>query len=362
MFDLNFGGRLKADASYDDSNAYPGDYIIYVNPEDGTNPNNNDEFNMTAKETRLWLEVLGPKADWVKTSGKVEIDFFGSTGAANKGNVLLRHAFMTFDFPNLDLSFLAGQTWDNLSPLVCYTLNYTVGWDQGNIGYRRPQMRLTKTLRIDEVEFVGAAAIARTIDADGFTIAGQENGEGTGQPTVQGRLGCTTPFLFDEKVTFGVSGHFGVEELTVTTPAPREGTFQTWSFNVDLKVPVTKYVTLSGEYFLGENLDTYFGGIGQGVDTTLWTEIRSEGGWVQAQVKPIEGWEWTVGYGVDDPRDADLSAGKRSRNDFIFTNIRYALLKTVVLALEYGHYTTEYRDASSTANDNRVQFSTILAF
>ena len=40
-----------------------------------------------------------------------------------------------------DFRFLVGQTWDVISPLYPGMLMYSVGWDGGNIGYRRAQVR-----------------------------------------------------------------------------------------------------------------------------------------------------------------------------------------------------------------------------
>jgi hypothetical protein len=359
-FDLTFGGRMKADASYDDSNAYPGEYVLFVNPEGGTNPDDNDEFNITARETRLWINATGPRTDWIETSGRVEIDFFGNAGAPNKSNLLLRHAFMDLNFPKVGVSFLAGQTWDVISPLVLHTLNYSVGWDQGNIGYRRPQLRLTKKQAVGDLEFIAAASINRTIDADSFTTVGNENGEDSGIPTVEGRLGVTFPFIQKLKGTLGVSAHHGVEEITRSADG-RKGEFQTWSFNVDVALPFTKYFALTGEFFTGRHMDTFFGGIGQGVDLTLFREIDDEGGWVQGKIRPHDDWEINIGYGVDDPDNSDLSAGKRSKNDVVFANVRYALLKDLTLGIEYSHLTTDYKGQQD-ADDNRVQFSTILTF
>jgi hypothetical protein len=349
---------MKADVSYDDSNAYPGEYALFVNPENGANPDDNDEFSITARETRLWVNATGPRADWIATSGRVEIDFFGSAGAPNKANLLLRHAFMDINFPKAGFSFLAGQTSDIISPLVMNTLNYTVGWDQGNIGYRRPQMRLTKKQAIGDLELVAAASLSRTIDADSFTAVGNENGEGSGIPTVQGALSLTFPFIEKQKAKIGISAHHGVEDITI---GGRKGEFQTWSFNVDVTLPITKYFALTGEFFTGEHLDTFFGGIGQGVDQTLFREIGAEGGWVQGKIKPHDDWEINIGYGADNPDNDDLSAGKRSKNDVVFANVRYAVLKDLVLGLEFSHLTTDYR-AARDADDNRIQFSTILTF
>ena len=42
--------------------------------------------------------------------------------------------------------------------------------------------------------------------------------------------------------------------------------------NLDVLQPVTSVLTIKGELFTGENLGTYFGGIGQGVRAVLPTQ------------------------------------------------------------------------------------------
>ena len=49
--------------------------------------------------------------------------------------------------------------------------------------------------------------------------------------------------------------------------ALHQKTPNTWSINADYEVPLTKRLTLKGEWFLGSNLDDFFGGIGQGINT-----------------------------------------------------------------------------------------------
>ena len=140
--DIQFYGYIKADAAYDSSRVTTGNYIVYVDNE--ASNNNDNEFNLTANETRLGFNFTGPKNDTMVTSGKVEFDFFGNYAEENKAKIQMRHAYMQFAWPKSGWSLLAGQTWDVISPLNPSTLNYTVLWDAGNIGYRRPQIRLTK--------------------------------------------------------------------------------------------------------------------------------------------------------------------------------------------------------------------------
>ena len=57
-FEMKIYGYVKLDASYDTQRTSAGDLMFYVLPE--VNGDKDDEFNMTAKETRLGLDILGP--------------------------------------------------------------------------------------------------------------------------------------------------------------------------------------------------------------------------------------------------------------------------------------------------------------
>lgn len=362
--DVQFYGYLKADAAYDNSRTTSGNYVVWVNREN--NRKNDDEFNMTANESRLGFILKGPKDGNVQTSGQVEFDFFGSYAEENKAKIQMRHAYIQLDWPAESLSLLAGQTWDVISPLNPTTLNYTVMWDVGNIGYRRPQIRLTKDCLLSgdtSLKFQGA--ITRTIGRDVVGAgATSETGEDAGHPTVQGRVAMTFPWLPAGATTIGVSGHFGQEEYD-TTASGRNEDFDSWSLNVDLLQPINKWMTLKAEMFRGENLNTYFGGIGQGVravkdangvTTGYDNEIASKGGWCALALGPWDQWSFNVGIGIDDVDADDVNAGDRTLNRAVFANAIYAVNKNADVGVELSQWRTDYRGAGD-ADDVRVQAS-----
>ncbi|MBN1804952.1 MAG: hypothetical protein JW837_06850, partial [Sedimentisphaerales bacterium] len=257
--DIQIYGYIKADASYDQLRSTYGNYVVYVNPETGEK--NDDEFNLTAKQTRLGMNIKGPQENGIQASGNVEIDFYGSHGAENKAEIQMRHGYLVLDWPDEQFSILAGQTSDVISPLFPSTLNYTVLWDCGNIGYRRPQIRLTKTMPMgNDASFKAEAAIARAIGRT--TPTSSESGEDSGFPNVQARTSFTFPLGGYKPTTVGFSGHWGQEEYDISG---NHRTLETWSVNADFTQPVSKDLTVRGEFYHGVNMDTFLGGIGQGV-------------------------------------------------------------------------------------------------
>ncbi len=355
--DIQLYGFIKADAAHDSSRTTSGNFVVYVDSE--ATRQNDSEFNLTANQTRLGLNIGGPTTDAMKTGGKIEFDFYGNYASENKPKIQMRHAYVTLDWPESQLSFLAGQTWDVIAPLNPSTLNYTVLWDVGNIGYRRPQLRLTKTLNAgDNVTVKLEGALARTIGRTDPTNS--ESGEDAGVPTVQGRASATFPFFGPNPTTIGISGHVGREEYDLDATG-RHVDFDTDSLNLDITQPICNKLTIKAELFSGENLNTYFGGIGQGVNTTGMNEIASEGGWVAASLGPWSKWRFNVGAGVDNVDRDDVQTGSRTRNTCCFGNVLYAVNTNVQVGVELSRWKTDYKgpgDAAST----RLQASFIYKF
>jgi hypothetical protein len=355
-------GYIKLDAAYDDSRTNYGNFVLYV-PNESQHSNDN-EYNMTAKQTRLGLDIMAPEIyDW-QAWGRIEFDFYGD-GATheNKAGVLLRHAFLELKKGNFSL--LAGQTSDLIAPLNIDTLNYTVGWSVGNIGYRRAQLRGTYTYPFSKTtKIISALALARTTGTvnEDLDLDLKNDGEDAGFPTVQGRLAVATKLLTANPTVFGISGHYGEEEIDwqvkPTTPGNRQERVKSWSLVGDCELPLTRKLSVKGEFFTGYNLDDYFGGILQGVNPTTREVIKSMGGWMQVSYKQNDKWNYRAGFGIDDPEEKDLSKNMRSRNSFYFGNIVYTLIPPVDIGLEYSYWETDNKGLSA-GTDNRIQTSII---
>ncbi|MBM3859957.1 MAG: hypothetical protein FJ395_09940 [Verrucomicrobia bacterium] len=352
--DMEFYGYVKLDASHDSSPASIGNYARWAESHSGANVH--DEFSMTANQTRLGLRIKGPESKTVQTGGLIEMDFYGG-GTENKPNPMMRHAYLTAFWPDLQLQVLAGQTSDVISPLFMPTINYTVGWWQGNMGYRRPQLRLSETFKpADKVEIKLETAATRTISGRtlGSTSSG-DTGQESGIPTFQGRASVGFPLLTEKPTVIGVSGHFGQERFTGNKR------IDSWSINADMTFPITKWLALQAEGFLGQNLDAYLGGIGQGVNTNTMTAIRSMGGWVALALTPCEKWQFNAGAAIDDPRDSDLATKNRTYNTVAFGNATYFVTPNLSIGIELSYLHTGYKDQQD-GDDFRKQLSLIYKF
>ena len=334
-------GLLWGNMVYATERTSPGSYTLFVQSA-STQPEG--EFSIDARNTRLGFDVAGPQIpcfNCALSGGKVEIDFQNSVlSTENKGTLLLRHAYA--EVKNEEFRLLVGQTWDVISPLLPGMLMYSVGWDGGNIGYRRAQFRGQRFLAFSDTSWVTAQLSAnQTVFEDGTTTI---RGEAPNWPIIEGRTAWTIGHRGKGglPITVGISGHIGEEQADVTAVGINQRR-RTWSGNIDFRMPITERLGVQAECFTGENLGAFLGGIGQGIDPTNLNTIRSTGGWFEIW------YDWTptlhshVGYAVDNPNDHDLhTATEKSYNQFFFGNLVYDFTKSFLIGMEVSSWKTVY--------------------
>jgi hypothetical protein len=361
--DVQIYGILRLDSSYDTSQVEPGNYIKWVKSEKDNE--NDNQFDMTANQSRLGLKINGPEDDQLKTSGLLEVDFYGG-GEENKATIKMRHGYLKLEWPNDRFDIIAGQTWDVIAPLNPYTLNDTVMWYAGNIGYRRPQLRLTKSYSLgNDVDLKLEGALARTLGRKPSFTGAIDSGSDAGFPCMQARTSVTFPWFGPKPTTIGISGHWAKEEYD-TSDSGAHKNFDSWSTNLDMTLPISKWLAVKGELFNGENIDAYAGGIGQGVITdtskhNFYKEIGSRGGWVAAELGPWDKWRFNVGAGVDDVDKDDVNANDRTLNRSIFGNVIYSINKNAEIGFELSRWQTDYK-GSGDADSLRAQTSLMYKF
>ena len=345
-------GFARFDASYDSGQISPGNIALWAQPKIG-NSSNDSEWNLTGGATRLGLNLSGPDTESIKLTGNIEFDFLSSNSTSENNQLpRLRHGYLKAYWPASDFSIVAGQTWDLVSSLIPFVDDPAIMWGAGNIGSRHAQLRLTKGFSAGEKNRIElAAAASRTIGETNKNtgIFATDPGKDAAMPTIQGRVAWSGPLLVaSQPATLAVSGHYGEEEWDSNNTGTHK-TVDSWSCNAEVSMPLSQKLALAGEYFTGSNLDDYWGGIGQGVNNTAVPAnpigIRSHGGWGALRLSVNPETSFSIGAGLDDPKDADLAANAKSRNQTIFANVINKVTSNFIIGFQLGEWRTNYKGA-----------------
>ena len=363
--DLKLYGFLKLDGSFDQNPTSHGNFVMWVPQQ--TTGSNDQQFSMTANETRLGLDLKGKNYQNYAVSGKIEVDLFASlsgvTVAENKSMLQLRHAYFSLERAHWKL--IAGQTWDIIAPLNPATLNYSVLWGGGNIGYRRPQISLWYSHPAGAgANFNFGAGVFRTIGSDltptltlatGETSDGTDDGTDAAIPSVQGIVEFKRANDQGRVYRVGVSGLYG--KLTAETNQGNSQDYSSWAVVGHAQFSPSPNAGILAEAFRGSNLSSYLGSI---LLSSRTSGLKSTGFWSSAWLNLSPVVKLSVGYSIEDPSDNDVASG-RSKNSSVFGNVRYTVVPQATIALELSHWQTDYKGAD-TAKNLRAQTSFILNF
>ncbi len=358
--DITLYGYIKADVIYDSARINNGNIAYFVESEERIDQED-DQLNLTANQTRFGFDIKAPLWEGIETTGKIEMDFYGG-GGENTPHLRFRHAYIKVHWKKSDFSILAGQTFDLVAPLNPDTINFMVLCSSGNIGYRRPQIRLSKGWEIGKNSKLSLdAAFTRTVGNTNLLYPEYlDAGEDSGFPTIQGRAGICLPLWMEKSASFGISGHWGQEEYDLDNQGKNKD-FDSWSLALDITLPLYENIALRGEIWIGKNLGSYLGGVQQTVNKTRLKEISSQGGWLALEIGPISKWKYNLGFGMDDPDDEDLSPGMRSKNWSIYGNTYYSLTEYCTIGGEISYWRTSY-ESQKKGDSIRLHGTMILNF
>ncbi len=345
-------GVLWSDMIYSTSRTVPGRFILWVQSDE---LEGEDTFQIEARYTRVGFDIKGPTLDLfggITGGGKVEIDFLGNFLTENQPDTRLRHAY--WEAKNDYVRFLVGQYWDLVSPRLPNTVNFAVNWGVGNIGFRRAQFRLERYFHLSHnMIWTVQGALAQNVIQDftgGKTPIGTITRETGNWPMLQGRTALSFGRHCREPVTIGLSGHIGETGFDlgddIFFPAKDDARFQTWSFNIDAKVPITDRLGLHGEFFTGANLSPLLGGIVQGVCPCMRVPIRSTGGWAELWYDVTPDIHTHLGFGIDNPNDKDSLLG-RTNNQVVYGNVFLDVTEHLITGLEVSSWRTTYHNLTN---------------
>ena len=207
-------GFVRFDAVFDDSKLSHPQYPNWVKSEP---PGTEDNGTLTIhpRLTRVGARFAPVELDEdSEISGVIEADFQNG-GSESRQILRLRKAY--FNLKKGDWHFLAGQTWDLISPLFPAANNDGMMWNTGNLGDRHPQARLT----YKPGAFSAAVALGQTgaVDKKDLDKNGTLDGWEAAVPFLQARVG-----IEQMKFKAGAWAHRGSEK-TATPVAGNSSDF-----------------------------------------------------------------------------------------------------------------------------------------
>jgi hypothetical protein len=345
---LSIYGFARLDILANDSRMSSLDQPTFVLREPGDGEIDS-ALTMTPRLSRLGLSI----DEWevtdgiVRGEGKLEIDFGGGDGT---NAIRLRHAYASIH-ARKKIELLIGQTTDLASPLYPATQNDTQLRYAGNLGDRRPQLRISAT-PTRKIHFGIAAAASGVLDQRDMDADGQVDAMASARPMLQWLIEGRIDNKRDSVLRIGLSGHAAREELADGTQTGSK------SIGAHFFAPYGTAFALLGEGYIGDNLSDLGGGIGQGVNAVTGKPIRSLGGWLELALFPSRRHMLAVGSSIDTARGSDLEVGDRERNTTNYGVLRYKPRPALQLGLEYLHWRTSYKDMSDgRANRFDLHFS-----
>jgi len=341
---IKFYGLLRLDLDMDSQRPNNGQAPFFVSSEDPRLGSVEAEsYSMHPRLTRFGMDFNGPKISALGDAalgGKLELDFENG-GSESRQIIRIRHAYLNLKWK--EFSILGGQTWDVVSPLFPTVNNDTLMWTAGNVGDRRPQFRVSYDPAIghNQWSFAAAAGLMNAVDLQDLDNNGFRDGEESGRPNVQARVGYSRPlWVKDQRLSIGVSGLYGW--LSTSRPIANRTSFNTQLINFDWTVPLASRLLLRGEGWWGRNLSDIRGGAGQGINVQNGREIRGRGGWSEIGVKVSRYWAFYPGFTTDDPVDRDLSAGSRTRNRAFYFGNRITPGGNFTIGADYLRWRTDF--------------------
>jgi hypothetical protein len=342
----------------------------------------------SVRQTRLGVRADGPKLAGGKLSGVFEADFFGGFPAIGVGEdfglVRLRLAYGRVDWEHF--AVVAGQDWAVFSPSNPVSIAAAAIPQMtaaGNLWARLPQIRI-EWHGGDRVKWLGQAAVLAPDTGDFPPVASSlfllQPGAGARSrvPYFQARVAATREnwLGLGKAATLGASVHYG-RGRTSATPGNLDldsvGAALDWNF------PVAPRLSLLGEAFYGRNLAGFQAAVFQGVNSDFAVRsgmalvpagaraIGTRGGWAQLGFAPpgTEKLTFYGGYGLDDPRDADLISltphDWRLRNQAWAVSFLHKPLPQVSWGVEFRQLETQFLQSGRRTN-NHVNLGLTVSF
>ncbi len=378
---VDIGGFVRYEAFFDTYKSVDtrdGDVYLYPRAEnldiDGNDIHQIRQFEMLSLQSRVYLTLGGIEAFGAKTSGKIEVDFAGTSQSYSR-MLRFRHAFMKFEWEKGEL--LLGQTWHPMFVTACFpaTISFGAGVPFHPLN-RSPQARYTYHL-------TGQSSVMGAMVVHGYhrSVGPSEAQRNAGLPEFQFQ------YIYQRGGALaGVTAGYKFLKPRMATTLGRKTDEMIGSYNLQAfaKLPIGP-ATLKLEGIYGQNLSSYvmIGGYGAAENPLLtddysYLNMHSYSVWAD-----LSGGSEKVGYGFFGGLSGNLGAndeyyplgyGRGEDLDKIFrlsprvtfssNNVMFAIEYMLTGAI-YGENFNENMEVTETADatiNHRILFSAKYSF
>ena len=158
---------------------------------------------------------------------------------------------------------------------------------------------------------------------------------------------------------FGVWAAIG--EIETDTQFNNEDEFTEWVVGLDLQLPICSTFGIRGEFFYGDALQDWRGGILQTINITTGEEIQSWGGWGEFWWYATDAWRLHLGATSDNPSNSDVGAGGRELNWSAYIGTIYNWGGGLKTGFDILYWETQF-DTTGIGNTIRLNFYIQLDF
>jgi hypothetical protein len=316
----------------------------------------------SVRQSILGLTGIGPTVFGARTSGDVQMDFYGGVpsgyGATSSGVAELRLARIRMDWKNT--SVVAGLDYPFFSPNLPTTYMSVVvpGFaSAGNLWNWTPtlrvEQRMTGALSAFKVEagFLDPSSNIYNPSANNLRVVSPT--ENSRQPTYAVRISASTKSE-DHPASIGIGGVYSPQRFIYGYAV--DG----WAGTLDWKIPLFPRTELSGEFFTGHGIDG-FGGVPMSpirpTDALQYAALTSPqlaslgviGGWSQFKFRLSNRNEFNVAAGTGGRNSAGLRedaignpflASVPARNQMLFANYIFRPRSDLLFSAEYRRFRT----------------------
>jgi hypothetical protein len=320
--------------------------------------NGTNTFDIQARQTGFGASFSGPEVLGF-TPGAFFLGFIQNDSLSTDA-----YGFLPFnaygELKNENWRIAGGLMSDVFNPVTPTMISLLNLYASGNTGSFSGAFRVEHYYKpIDNFQLTTQVALRKAVAS--VVTDNRRLIEDNGWPNVEARVAAGFGEVREvaggrksRPVEVGVSGTVGqlrnsVLFVTADTPPPAiRSTVDVWGFGADVQAPLTERFGVMGEFFVGQSLGEYNGGIGQTFNSNTLRSIRSVGGFGEVYYYFSNAIHLHVGYGIDSPLARDLAPSQVVRNQTYFANLVWDVSKAFQVSFEMDYRRTAYtafRDA-----------------